>query len=319
MSNKVIIIGAGPGGLSCATYLQRLGVGSTVLYQTFGGKQNYYKDIYGLYPADRTDAETFLREQRISFERVMASNGNMPDVTEVNSSVKSLLRGKDGVFHVETEKGVTYKSDVVVLATGTRIAVPAGISARLSKFLTFKDYPYRALKPADRVLLLGAGYTAAEAVSIIASKVATIQVVDVSDKNFSLLGPPRKRCFEDLQNVEVTFDPDYVLTERKVRFKKDGKTIDYFFDHVVLCTGEKPNVELLPEYLLDRETGRVEMVACPSDYEVNMAAEWEGLYVIGDLKNDRLTSYITYAAADGMQTAQSIQRYFQIKNGVLKS
>lgn len=319
MIKEVIIIGAGPGGLSCASYLQRLGICSTVIYQTFGGKQNYYRHIYGLYPSSRTTTADFLKDQRAAFECVLSADGVAAGVTEVNASVNSVSRDNDGVFRVGIENGAVYSSTVVVLATGTRVEVPTSIAALDENFLTFKDYPYNSLNPSDRILILGAGYTAAEAVAVIASKVASIQIVDVSDENHLLLGPDRKSLFDDSRNVELAFDSSYVLTKNKVTFKRDGEAIDYVFDKVVLCTGEKPNTDLLSEHLLDPVTRKVRLRTHPSSYEVNMSSEWEGLYVIGDLKNEHLTSYISYAAADGMRTAQSVQRYIRIKNGVPNS
>lgn len=319
MINGVIIIGAGPGGLSCASYLQRLGINSTVIYQTFGGKQNYYRHIYGLYPTSHTTTADFLRDQRAAFECVLSGDGVVAGVTEVNASVNSLSRDKDGVFQVGIENGAVYSSEVVVLATGTRVEVPTSIAALDESFLTFKDYPYNSLNPSDRILILGAGYTAAEAVAVIESKVASIQVVDVSNENHSLLGPHRRSLIEDSQNVQLAFDSNYFLTKDKVSFTKNGEAIDYVFDKVMLCTGEKPNTDLLPEHLLDPVTRKVRLRAHPSSYDVNMSSEWEGLYVIGDLKNEHVTSYISYAAADGMRTAQSVQRYIRIKNGVPNS
>lgn len=318
MRNKVIIIGAGPGGLSCATYLQRLGISSVVIYKTFGGKQNYYQNIYGLYPENHLTTESFLQSQKDSLNTAILGGEFEATVSIVQSNVTSMSKKEDGNFEINCEGNQAYFSDVVVLATGTDVSIPDSISSVLDNYLTFRNYPFPDLKQSDSVLILGAGYTSAEITNIIAEKVASILVLDVSKENYQMLSPSRLKQVKYCKNTKVIFDKDYILSDGCVTYHCNKNKINYNFDKAILCTGEKANVDFLPVNLLNPQTRKIEILSNPEIFEINMSAKWKGLFAIGDAKNDRLTSYIDYAIADGMRTAQSIYRYIKRNNADIK-
>ncbi len=315
MREKVLIIGAGPGGLSCATYLQRLGISSIAVYETLGGKQNFYKTIYGLYPEDQVSTESFLNSQKESLNRCIFGNRYHATVSIVQSSVKSLLKNENGDFKVIFNDDQFLDSPIVVVATGTDVFISENVKQVQNDYYTFKDYPFTNFKATDNILVLGAGYTSAELVSNISEKVSQIQIVDISTQNYSMLSPVRKKLLKKMKNIRLIIDKNYELKSGYVIYHENEQKLSFSFSKVLLCTGEKPNVEFLPKELLNSTSGKVEIIGNPDNHEVNMSQKWLGLYAIGDVKNDKLTSYIDFAIADGMRTAQSINLYIKGTNG----
>lgn len=310
MSSEVVVIGGGPGGVSCALYLIRLGIEVTLVSGNIGGKQNHYQTIHGLAPHRSIKAGEYVAELKEAV--ALAQRDASTNFRLRSGMVTKVERDRTERFHVHTDDGDTIQAKYLVVASGSSTdlsAIPSSIKAGA---LTFEDFPFDGIGTSKRVLVLGAGYSAAEMVRTLKAKGHTVLVMDLDPSSFERLPTERRRAFHD-GNCTLVFDKYYRLSNGRVDFMhKDGP--DHFvFDHVLACTGEKVNTSFLPKTLLNARNHRMTIIRDPKAPEVCMSDKWQRLYAIGDIRDEELTSFIACAQADGIRVAQGIQR--RIMNG----
>ncbi|MDO5014795.1 MAG: NAD(P)/FAD-dependent oxidoreductase [Clostridia bacterium] len=114
MSKKVIVIGAGPAGITSAIYLHRAGIETLVLHNGIGGleKADKIENYYGF--------ETAISGQDL-FENGIKQAENI-GIKVIKSQVYAIAYNEQ--FEITTEDE-TYKSDAVIMANGISRNKPA--------------------------------------------------------------------------------------------------------------------------------------------------------------------------------------------------
>lgn len=305
MLSEVIVIGAGPGGVTCTQYLVRLGLDVTLVSSNVGGKQNHYRTIHGIGPFGPMQTADYLAE----LTKVLRSieHAHPTKIRSISGKVSTVERTADKRYKVHIEDREAIGGKCVVVATGSSTNPAAIPTAIRSKVLTFEDYPFKTMGPLRRVLVLGAGFTAAEMVDHLATQGHSVLVVDIDHESYDRLPIERRNMF-DHERCKVVFDKNYQLEDNEVRYTHGNGDERFEYDHVIACTGERVNTSFLPGELLNPENQRVTTVSGPASHQVCMSDKWEGLYAIGDIRDEELTSFIACAQADGIRVAQSIQR-----------
>lgn len=105
----VIIIGAGPAGLSAAIYASCFKLNYLALGTLMGGQMSYAPDILN-YPGFDEVSGTELTSKMLS--QLQKRGGNM-EADSVNEITKN-----DGTFTLKTAAGKTYETKTIILATG---------------------------------------------------------------------------------------------------------------------------------------------------------------------------------------------------------
>ena len=108
----LIIVGAGPAGITAAVYAVRKGLSILVISEDVGGQALWSGDIEN-YTGFRFLTGPQLVEK---FEEHMQQNGIEPRVFE---KVLSVEKAADGIFDIASESG-TYRAKTVIVATGKR-------------------------------------------------------------------------------------------------------------------------------------------------------------------------------------------------------
>jgi thioredoxin reductase len=153
----------------------------------------------------------FIQEQKDDFICLISdSPENINKADTVNDNVKSINLCSSGSFRITTAKELDIRANIVVIATGTGIEAPSIPNLEINSCFTFKDYPFEFLKNSDKVLLIGAGHTASETLSIILPKVRDVMVIDINDEKHNRLNNDRKQIFHD-SKVRINFDSGYKL------------------------------------------------------------------------------------------------------------
>ena len=115
MSSEVVVIGGGPGGVSCALYLVRLGVEVTLVSGNIGGKQNYYRTIHGLAPYRSMVAVEYVAELK---DAVASAQREGPTNFRSHSGmVTKVERDANGRFSIHIDDGNTLQAKYVVVAS----------------------------------------------------------------------------------------------------------------------------------------------------------------------------------------------------------
>ena len=287
----VIIIGAGPAGLSAAVQLQRYGLTPRLLEQAqVGGllRNANLVENYPGFPGGITGWELvkLFEEQarctpvQVTYDRVM----------ELNYSA--------GVFRVATRNSV-YESRVAVIATGTspRVFTEFVVPSSLQDRVLYEVYPL--LDAAGmRIAIVGAGDAAFDYALNLARK-NTVLVLNRNDQ-VKCLPLLRERASAA---PNISYHPGIAVTGLSGS-PEDGITLE--------CTSSAAGSQLKVDYLigaLGREPN-VDFIS-PQLLEISSELEQQGsLYWIGDVKNG-IYRQTAIATGDGIRAAMQIYRYFK--------
>lgn len=308
----VIIIGAGPAGLSAALYASRSKLSTLILEKGSTGGQIVTTEEVANYPGSLFD------------EGAMETTGpkligRMVKQAE-HFGAERIMKGVESVdFSGETKKviaedGTEFLGKTVILATG---ASPKKLGVQGEKELTGKGVSYCATCDADfftdlEVFCVGAGYAAAEEAMYL-TKFARKVTIIAREPEFTCAQSIADKVMEH-PNVDVMFNTE--ITEMRGEGILEGCT---FRNNI---TGETWNYEA-PEddgtfgifvfigYVPATEVfrGHVEMDQfgyIPTDEF--MATNVPGVYAAGDLRPKELRQIIT-AAADGAVAATAAEKY----------
>lgn len=297
----VVIIGAGPGGLSAAIYGKRAELSCVVMERTpiAGGQiiNTYEVDNYpgipgvsGFELAERMEEHckrlgVEFREAEVqeiidegSYKRVKLAGGEELMTRTVIAATGAVNRrlgvpGEEeltgcGVSYCATCDGAFFKNKVTAVVGGGDVAVEDAIFlARLCKkvYLIHRRDAFRAAK--TLVTALG--------------KYENVELV--------------------LDSVVDGIHGDGMVEALSVHNKKTGETRKIELNGVFLAVGTKPNSELFTGLVKCDSNGWIEAdesgrTSCP------------GIYAVGDVRAKQLRQVIT-AAADGANAITSIERF----------
>jgi len=288
----IVIIGAGPAGISAALYLKRAGASFVWLEKGApGGKLINIHEV-GNYPgipnANGFDLAMSLLK---STEAVNASS--------TYGEVKSVKKEND-LFITSTENE-SYESKAVIVATGfSNVPSIPGEKEHLSKGVSYCatcDGPLYRQKP---VALYGRGDKVLEEaiyLAALASKV-TILTPDEEYQGNELM----KEVLSKKENVEFVYNAKITkilgeqnLTSIEYTEKDEAKEME--IAALFPLFGEKSASSFLSPLGVETNKGFLKV-------DVNMASSVEGLFAAGDIVDKTLRQVVT-AASDGAIAATS--------------
>jgi len=308
--HDLLIIGAGPAGLTAALYGHRSGLNVLVLGgHTPGGQVTVHLKVenYPGFPGGVTGAELMVQWVK----QVMDETGAMPApemVTRVDFSgpVKKVFAGER-----------TYEARSVIVATGARprrLEVPgeSEFDGRGVFYCATCDAPLLRTLKRSRTVVVGGGnsafYTAlaliphAESVTIITrgsrvrAQPTLIRRLETESKTAILTSRAVKSVIGDKMVTGMTLE-DTVTHEVGV----------YTADAVFVGIGQSPVTDFLQGSLEVTEEGFIK-----TDQLMNTSAA--GVFAAGDVRSTPLRQIIT-AAADGAVAAQTAAEYLRLGAG----
>lgn len=293
MKNKIVIVGAGPGGSSCAIWLKQLGYEVLLLdrQDKAGGLQlkNPYTNSWIATSPGATGASVVSAlNESLKNHKVQA---------RFNFEVSSIKK-KEGVgFSVSGLcSGVQEEilADYVVLASGVspkdlglpdivkRVKLIVGASA------VFDD---PSLIKGARVAVLGGGDSAFETVKKLNASGAS--EVYLFARNIKA----RPSLIEAAGAVNVIQDPTYVTDGSSVTWSDGCLT----FDHIAVMYGFRPELDYAKNLSLAFNTNGFVQT------DVDCRTSVEGVYAIGEISNRAHPCCVT-AMSDGIVASKAIQR-----------
>ncbi len=293
----VIIIGAGPAGLTAAVYLRRADKNVLVLErETFGGQITHSPRVEN-YPGFVTMTGSELGDRLI--EQVMAQGAEL----ELDAAVS--IEGAPGNYTVKGERG-EYKAKSVIIAVGSehrRLGLPKedkftgeGIS-----YCAVCDGAFYAGK---EVVVIGGGNSALQEAVMLSKLCTKVTVV----QNLSFLTGENK-LKEELENKDnVSFIFSSTVKEIKGDDKFEGIIIEntdtkeetlLVCDAVFVAIGQKPMNEPFKDNVSLNEYGYIN-----ADESCVPEGAKSGIFVAGDCRSKRIRQVAT-AVADGAVAALS--------------
>ena len=298
----VIIIGAGPAGLTAATYTARARFSTLVMTGPMVGGQialTYQVDNYPGFPEGITGPELagLMRKQAERFNAEFLE----ADATSVDFSGKP--------FTVSAE-GKEYRSRSVLIATGS-LSRKLGLESedRLMGRGVFVCATCDAmLYDGKTVVVVGGGDSAVQEALDLSKFASEVYIVHRRDKLTACKCLEHRAVEEEkisfIWNTEVID----ILGERVVegvQLKNRDTAEEYTLktDGVLLAIGWIPNTELFQGQIKRDEKG---YIISPSGVDTSV----EGVFVCGDINDQKYRQVIT-ACGSGCMAALETERYLQ--------
>jgi len=288
--NTVVVIGAGPAGMSAAVYGERSGVNVVLLERIIPGGQiatTHRIDNYLGFPVGTSTFELVAK-----FKDHVASCG--VEVTSDNAS--KIVPGP--LLTVETTGGSSYQCRAVIVATGARpklLGVP-GEGRLFGKGVSTCAVCDGNFFRNQDVAVVGGGTTAVEDVIYLSNIVRKIYHIHRRDQ-LRLAGETSDELAR-LKNVERVFSHtvDKIVGEDQVeaiqvRSRKDGSVREIPVSAVFVSVGITPNTEFVKGLLEMDDAG---FIIAKDD----MSTSVEGIFAAGDVRTSQLRQVCT-AVADG--------------------
>ncbi len=293
----LIIIGAGPAGMTAGLYAARKGLTPLIISKDIGGQANWsssvenymgFKDIRGSELMEKFAAQ--MREQKLRYEEC--------EVTGIEPAGEG--------FRIVCRNGREYQARAVIVATGKR---PRTLGAPGEAQYRGKGVSYCAtcdgpLFRGARVAVVGGGNAALQAAYDLLRLEAEVHLVsngavtaDLSVRE-KVLGQPKLHVYEQHQVKEIHGDK---LVRGMTIHGPDGAEKKLDVDGVFIEIGMVPNVELLHEGVRRNVQGEIEVdCACRTDRP--------GLFAAGDVST-ACGEQIVIAAGEGAKAALEAAGY----------
>lgn len=298
----VLIIGAGPAGMTAAIYAARAGYKTAILEHGVPGGQAATTEMienYPGFPEGISGPELMMK----FFEQTQTFG-----VEFIYEQVQS-LELTDVVKRVITEKQ-TVESKVVVIASGAKPRTLGvnnedrlrgrGVSycATCDGFF-FKDQP---------VAVVGGGDTAVEEAMYLTKMCSSVTLIHRRDElRANKLAQSRAFANEKLQILYDTVVDDIIgedkVRQLKLRNKKTDAISTLDVNGVFIFVGYLPNDAFLPPELEVNEQGYI-----ITDDE--MATNIPGVFAVGDVRRKKLRQ-VTTAVGDGGAVMHGIEEYLR--------
>ena len=296
--HDVIIIGAGPAGLSAAFWCDELGLDTLVLEQAeqVGGQlHRVYNPVENYLGLKTRDGKELLDLFSADIETADFDLWTQTNVTAVDLKAK----------RVSLASGESLQSIALVIATGVRprqLGVP-GEKEFAGRGMIESAARDRELFAGKDVCVVGGGDAAVENALLLAEVCATVTLVHRRKKLRA-----RREFVEQLQsNHCITVFTESVLTRIigedevvgvEIRRKEGLKPFQMAVGGVLIRIGVEPNTELFKDQLETDETG---YVAVNSQQETGVPM----VFAIGDVANP-LAPTISSATGAGATAAKVI-------------
>ena len=296
----IVIIGAGPAGLTAAIYAQRAGFDTLVIDETgMGGGQ-----IVNTYEVDNYPGLPHIN----GFDMGMKFKEHASDMgTQFADVTVTAVSKKDNLIYLTTTGG-EYISKTLIIATGAKhreLGVP-GENELLGMGVSYCATCDGAFFRNKVTAVVGGGDVALEDALFLARGCTKVYLIHRRDsfRGAKILSDRVK----ETSNIEIIYDSRVTAitgedgVERiDVENVKSGDVTQLDVSGIFIAVGMKPVTELFGDLVSLDEGG---YIIAGED----CATSCEGIYVAGDVRSKRLRQVIT-AASDGANAVTSISDY----------
>ena len=296
----VIIIGAGPAGLTAGMYCARGGKKTLVLGKVYGSQQSM-GGLYENYPGFPDGIQGIELSERMLAQAEKYG-------AELHEEVVVKVVSLNGVFRVKTESW-EYESSALILATGAshrELGVPGEVEFA-TRGVSYCAYCDGALFRNRTVAVIGYGNGAARAVLYLAGLCARVHLLNVrEDLEAEAVYLDR---IKSLTNIVITHgvEPIRVLGDgfvTAVEFRARGKVRSLNLDGVFVEMGVAPNVDLAVDLGMELTKGGFVKVN-----RLTQETSILGVFAAGDVTGGRMQ--VTTAVGAGTSAAISAMRHIQ--------
>jgi len=295
----VIVLGAGPGGLTAGLYLCQSKINTVLIDIALPGGQVSTTHEVSNYPGFIEPQAGYLLSHNMSEQTKLCGTVYKVavDVTKVDLVKKEIV----------IDEFETIKAKKIVIATGT---TPNTTGALGEKALKGKGISYCATCDAKffdnkEVVVIGGGNSAVEEsdfISRFASKVTIVHQFDKFTANKKaqdkIFANPKMNMIFNSEPRAFSKDGDKMITEVENLITGERKKL--VSDGVFIFIGMKPNIELFRDKLQLDQWGYIKA-------DENMKTSISDIFAVGDVISKKYRQ-ITTAVADGTIAAMAIAK-----------
>ena len=296
----IIVIGAGPAGMTAALYALRADKSVLLLEkENFGGQITYSPKLEN-YPSVMEISGSAFAEQML--EQVMAHGAEieLAEATKITDCKTHKV--------VSTEYG-DFEAKTVIIATGSkhRHLGLEGEEALIGSGISFCAVCDGSFFAGRKVAVIGGGNTALQEAVMLSELCSEVVII----QNLSFMTGEKKllQILEGKSNVSMIFDTVVTSLESKdgelcaIELKNtvNGETLKLALDGMFVAIGQKPENEAFSDVTALNDYGYI--IA-----DENCLTDTEGVFVAGDCRTKRIRQ-VTTAAADGAVAALAACRY----------
>jgi thioredoxin reductase (NADPH) len=296
----IIVIGAGPAGMTAALYALRADKSVLLLEkENFGGQITYSPKLEN-YPSVMEISGSAFAEQML--EQVMAHGAEieLAEATKITDH---------GTYKTVTTEYGEFDGKAVIIATGSkhRHLGLEGEDALIGSGISFCAVCDGSFFAGKKVAVIGGGNTALQEAVMLSDLCSEVIII----QNLSFMTGEKKllQILEGKSNVSMIFDTVVTSLESKdgelcaisLKNTASGEASKLALDGMFVAIGQKPENEAFADITALNDYGYI--VA-----DENCLTDTEGVFVAGDCRTKKIRQ-VTTAAADGAVAALAACRY----------
>lgn len=299
----VIIVGAGPAGMTAAMYAGRSMLKTVVIERGAPGGELLNTETIEDYPGFEHIEGWDLAQRFENHARKFGAEFRQGVVT-------SLRKLPDGTFEVETEAGDLFHAPTAIITAGgtpVRLGIPGEVEYA-GKGVSYCAICDGAFFKGHIIAVVGGGDAAAEEADFLTRYAEKVYLIHRRDE-LRASRILQKRLFEN-PKIEVIWD---TLVERveadeqgfvhnlKLHNVKTGVDSDLAATAMFVFIGFRPNTGIIEAHADHDEMGYLLT-------DTNMETSIDGLFAAGDVRA-QLTRQVTTAAGDGTTAAIAAEKF----------
>ncbi len=311
MVYDVIIIGAGPAGMSAGIYICRKKLSALILSKDIGGQTARSWDVenyLGFSMITGGELVAKFKEHLDNFKCVNFKSS--VEIKEIKKSQKNKNTKTSGLFEVLTKKGERFYSRTIIVASGKiprELGVP-GEKVYKNKGLTYCATCDAPLFAGKDVAVVGDGDAALDAAWQL-TKIATTVYLLIwgpkfrADLDKVLLGrvlrSPVVKVIYDVQTTKISGEK--FVNNLSYQDKKTGETKDLAVQGIFVEIGSIPATEFIKKLVKVNKRGEIIID------KANMTSA-PGIFAAGDV-TDVIEKQVIIAAGEGAKAAIAASNY----------
>lgn len=304
----LIIIGAGPAGMTAGVYAARKKLKTLIISKDIGGQTAWSSDIENYLGFSMITGPDLVKK----FEEHLEEFKDDVELRVSISGIKKLAK-KGGDFVVTTGDGKTEMARAIIIAGGKvpRALGVAGEKEFLNRGVTYCAWCDGPLFKGKDVAIIGGGNSALDAALNVSKLVNQIYIINITpeltgdpvmiDKVTAL---PHIRIMNSTEVVEI--EGDRIVDSVRVRSRDGGLEKDLPVSGVFIEVGSLPATDYIKDSIKLNKDGEIII-------DKHNMTSLEGVFAAGDI-TDVIEKQIIVAAGEGAKAAIQASQYLAKKN-----
>ena len=299
----VVIIGAGPAGMTAALYAGRSMLKTVVLERGAPGGELLNTEVIEDYPGFEHVLGYELAEKFESHARKFGAEFRQATAVTVR-------RVDDGWFETTTDSGDVYRSPAAIVTAGgtpIKLNIP-GEQEYAGKGVSYCAICDGAFFKEHVVAVVGGGDAAVEEADFLTRYASKVYLIHRRAEfraskllQQRIFANPKVEIIRDTVVDRIEGDAQGLVHNLALRNTKTGETSNLAATGIFVFIGFRPNTGIIDGHFDHDEMGYIRT-------DTHMQTSIPGLFAAGDLRA-QLTRQVTTAAGDGTTAAIAVEKY----------